>query len=278
MLLCKQTCIHTAQLSRMQVLHHARASHCIEYMSTRSTVQLACLRSLVAPYCYLTQRYYYQSHDQRTHIAQTVADGIEAARKLCGGHGYSHAAGLADASANYLALPTLEGTQQVLEPQTTRYLLRCLAAARKSGGTAPLPPGVQYLQEYNSISDNGSGASPIVASHPAETDLLDPEVQLALFRRRALLCVLSAEAAVSSSSSSSGSGSSSAAAAEALVQGGVEVGRAARAHCQLHMLERFSSAVTALEASAKQQQVMHTQHCEGECLRCVVLGLQQGEF
>jgi acyl-CoA oxidase len=197
-----------------------------------------------------------------THTLQTVADGIEAARKLCGGHGYSHAAGLADASANYLALPTLEGTQQVLEPQTTRYLLRCLAAARKSGGTAPLPPGVQYLLEYSSVNSTNSssnGASPIVASHPAETDLLDPEVQLALFRRRALLCVLSAEAAVKSSASSSsgsagGTGSTAAAAAEALVQGGVEVGRAARAHCQLHMLERFSSAVTALEASAKQQQ------------------------
>jgi acyl-CoA oxidase len=198
----------------------------------------------------------------RTHTAQTVADGIEAARKLCGGHGYSHAAGLADASANYLALPTLEGTQQVLEPQTTRYLLRCLAAARKSNGTTPSPAGVQYLQEYSSVNSSSNGA-PIVASHPAETDLLDPEVQLALFRRRALLCVLSAEAAVStSSSSSSGSGSSAAAAAaaEALVQEGVEVGRAARAHCQVHMLERFSTAVTALEASAKQQQqqVMHT--------------------
>eukprot|EP00953_Heterococcus_sp_UTEX-ZZ885_P013013 7439-Heterococcus_DN1.PRE.1 len=44
------------------------------------------------------------------------------------------------------------------------------------------------------------------------------------------------------------------------------------------MLERFSNAVTALEASAKQQQVTAIQHCEGECLRCVVLGLQQGEF
>jgi acyl-CoA oxidase len=219
----------------------------------------------------LLHLYSHHTHTHaRTHTAQTVADGIEAARKLCGGHGYSHAAGLADASANYLALPTLEGTQQVLEPQTTRYLLRCLAAARKSNGTAPLPPGVQYLQEYSSLNTR-SGASPIVASHPAETDLLDPEVQLALFRRRALLCVLSAEAAVSSSSSSGSSGSrSAAAAAEALVQGGVEVGRAARAHCQLHMLERFSSAVTALEASAKQQQVTPIQYCTAECLRCVV--------
>lgn len=51
---------------------------------------------------------------------QSVADGIEAARKMCGGHGYSQFSGLPDLSAGYLALATLEGTQQVLEPQTAR--------------------------------------------------------------------------------------------------------------------------------------------------------------
>lgn len=51
---------------------------------------------------------------------QSVADGIEAARKMCGGHGYSQFSGLPDLSSGYLALATLEGTQQVLEPQTAR--------------------------------------------------------------------------------------------------------------------------------------------------------------
>ena len=40
-------------------------------------------------------------------------DGIEALRKLCGGHGYSQLSGLPELSANYLAIATLEGTQQV---------------------------------------------------------------------------------------------------------------------------------------------------------------------
>lgn len=51
-----------------------------------------------------------------------MADGIEAARKMCGGHGFSQFSGLPELSANYLALATLEGTQQVLEPQTARYV------------------------------------------------------------------------------------------------------------------------------------------------------------
>lgn len=51
---------------------------------------------------------------------KTVADGIEACRKMCGGHGFSQFSGLPEVSANYLALATLEGTQQVLEPQTAR--------------------------------------------------------------------------------------------------------------------------------------------------------------
>lgn len=57
-------------------------------------------------------------------ITQRVNDGIESLRKLCGGHGYSILSGLPELSANYLALATLEGTQQVLEPQTARFLLR----------------------------------------------------------------------------------------------------------------------------------------------------------
>lgn len=55
---------------------------------------------------------------------QSVADGIEAARKMCGGHGFSQFSGLPEMSANYLALATLEGTRQVLEPQTARYTCR----------------------------------------------------------------------------------------------------------------------------------------------------------
>ena len=46
-------------------------------------------------------------------LTQRVADGIEALRKLCGGHGYSALSGLPELSNNYLALATLEGTQQV---------------------------------------------------------------------------------------------------------------------------------------------------------------------
>ncbi len=61
-------------------------------------------------------------------ITQRVSDAIEQVRKLCGGHGYSALSGLPEISNNYLALATLEGTAQVLEPQTARFLLRLVVA------------------------------------------------------------------------------------------------------------------------------------------------------
>ncbi|KAG5191109.1 palmitoyl-CoA oxidase [Tribonema minus] len=167
-------------------------------------------------------------------VTQTVADGIETARKLCGGHGYSHASGLPDASANYLALPTLEGTQQVLEPQMARFLLRGLAAARRGGG-AP-PAGCEYLaSERQLLAGGASGAA---------LDLLDPAVQLRLFQRRALVAVLALQVAVAELTAAGVD------AAEALGRRAAEAGRAARAHCQLHLLQHFAAAVQALQAQA----------------------------
>lgn len=66
---------------------------------------------------------------------QTVADAIEAARKMCGGHGFSQFSGLPEISANYLALATLEGTQQVLEPQTARCVTRLSHHCHTSSGS-----------------------------------------------------------------------------------------------------------------------------------------------
>lgn len=45
-------------------------------------------------------------------MVTVVSDGIEACRKMCGGHGYSNFSGLPDLVNNYVAITTLEGTQQ----------------------------------------------------------------------------------------------------------------------------------------------------------------------
>lgn len=45
-------------------------------------------------------------------MATVVSDGVEACRKMCGGHGYSNFSGLPEVVNNYVAVSTFEGTQQ----------------------------------------------------------------------------------------------------------------------------------------------------------------------
>eukprot|EP00903_Cladosiphon_okamuranus_P010404 g9842.t1 len=181
-------------------------------------------------------------------VTQSVADGIEAARKMCGGHGYSQFSGLPDLSSGYLALATLEGTQQVLEPQTARHLLRSLAAARKG---KRLSDSFLYLQAPTPRADaaTGTGYTTTRASSPAAPlvsvrigiDLRRPETQLELLRGRARAAVLEAEEAVRREGGRGAGGAAEV--REAMVASAVELGRATRAHCQLHLLERFVAGV-----------------------------------
>ncbi|CAN0201692.1 unnamed protein product, partial [Ectocarpus sp. 13 AM-2016] len=167
-------------------------------------------------------------------VTQSVADGIEAARKMCGGHGYSQFSGLPDLSSGYLALATLEGTQQVLEPQT----------ARVHTGRALFPTSVgKRLSEafsYLSPSSPQQGA----VSVRIGAQLRRPETQLRLFRGRARAAVLAAEEAVQRGrQETTGAGGVAAAGREAMVGAAVELGRATRAHCQLHLVERCTAGV-----------------------------------
>ncbi|CAM9612546.1 unnamed protein product [Ectocarpus sp. 12 AP-2014] len=166
-------------------------------------------------------------------VTQSVADGIEAARKMCGGHGYSQFSGLPDLSSGYLALATLEGTQQVLEPQTARHLLRSLAAARK---------GKRLSEAFSYLSPSSPQQGAVSVRIGAQ--LRRPETQLRLFRGRARAAVLAAEEAVQrGGQETTGAGGGAAAGREAMVGAAVELGRATRAHCQLHLVERCTAGV-----------------------------------
>lgn len=165
-------------------------------------------------------------------ITQSVADGIETARKLCGGHGYSHASGLPDASANYLALATLEGTQQVLEPQLARHLLRCLSIAQRGGR---VPADVAYLGgETELLCSKDSPCPPL---HP-----LCYKAQIHLFERRALIATLALAEGMAAVIAQGGCSES-----EALIKTAVSAGKASIAHCQLHILRCFSAGVGEIE-------------------------------
>ncbi|CAM9486736.1 unnamed protein product, partial [Chrysoparadoxa australica] len=191
----------------------------------------------VLPYIHAT------SSGLKALITQSVADGIESCRKMCGGHGYSAFSALPEASNSYLALPTLEGTQQVLEPQTGRFLLKALDAVRKK---QQLAPGVQYLAKPAvGGKSRWSRRSGITSS-----DLQNPSTLVELFEQRAAEAVKQADAAVKLAGPSwldltclqACRGS----AAEALVTCSAELGKASWAHCQLHILVKFVDGVEDL--------------------------------
>ncbi|CAM9438551.1 unnamed protein product [Discosporangium mesarthrocarpum] len=169
----------------------------------------------------------------------TQANGIEALRKMCGGHGFSQFSGLPEVSSNYLALATLEGTQQVLEPQTARHLIRAFMAGMKG---KHLTGSVAYLSKPSNSLSLACGA-----------DLRDPGKQLCLFQKRALAAVEAATEAVTGVGGGAEAGieEGGGGGKEAMVRAGVELGRAARAHCQLHLLVQFSAGVERAEMASK---------------------------
>jgi acyl-CoA oxidase len=54
--------------------------------------------------------------------SMTAADGLEAARRACGGHGYSSFSGIGPFYADYLPNTTWEGDNYMLSQQVARYV------------------------------------------------------------------------------------------------------------------------------------------------------------
>lgn len=111
-------------------------------------------------------------------ITYRVSEGVEACRKMCGGHGFLSNAGFVELQTSYLAFCTLEGTKEVLQQQTGRYLLKQLQGAMKSTtrdtGSArtnrrerslPLSPRTAYLAEcvpfLRTTADPGAKQTPL---------------------------------------------------------------------------------------------------------------------
>ena len=60
----------------------------------------------------------------KSYITAHVSEGMEQCRKMCGGHGFLVNAGFAELYTSYLPFSTLEGTKEVLQQQTGRFLLK----------------------------------------------------------------------------------------------------------------------------------------------------------
>jgi acyl-CoA oxidase len=161
----------------------------------------------------------------KAYATQTVADGVEDARKCCGGHGYLAMSGLPDLVATTTVLATLEGENCVMYQQTARFLVKCVH------GGADIDATVAYLQD---------SADPELL-RPA-VDILDSEEQLRIFRHRAMRLVK--EYAQAFSASQTRDGLNPAQAWNTHMMGFIS---AAHAHVEYTVLRSFVEAVHQLD-------------------------------
>lgn len=159
---------------------------------------------------------------------QTAADGIEACRKACGGHGYSHLSGLPELLFNYLASCTVEGTLEVLTQQTARALLKTLAQAR--AGTPP-GPHCGYLGHHASPASLSCAAL-------APAALLVPEALVRAYEARALCQAVKVDADLQRIAAMEGPEKAWNACLVGLIQ-------LSHAHCHAFLVRTFFAAVAA---------------------------------
>lgn len=192
-------------------------------------------------------------------VAQVVSGGIETCRSMCGGHGYLQSSGLPEVYANYVAVNTFEGTQQVLEPQTARFILR-LAAAAADGGTAGAAGGKKKGQATTNPPFALSADFDYLKRIPQTVSkrcratqskhLLDPLLQIEAFEARICALLLLLNQAIQGEKRSAAAGAatdSNNVLAEAMMTHGVLVGKLSRAHCQLVIMKRFHESIEKQE-------------------------------
>ncbi|GMF39439.1 unnamed protein product [Phytophthora fragariaefolia] len=83
-------------------------------------------------------------------LAQTVSDGVESCRRLCGGHGFTQSGNLAHLFNEIVGANTFEGTFDVLVQQHARYLLKALAGARTLDDSEP---ATRFLSKAKLLAD-----------------------------------------------------------------------------------------------------------------------------
>lgn len=167
----------------------------------------------------------------KAYATQIATDGAEDARRCCGGHGYSMLSGLPSIVSALLPMVTLEGENYVMYQQTARFLLK-RAIDIRSG--KPVNPELAYLSEGYS--------QPSPDPCPAEgSEFLLPEVQLSIFRHRAVRLIFRAEIIMRNTMHNERLSY-----AAAWNKHMMEHIAAARAHMELFVLESFISQIALL--------------------------------
>ena len=184
-----------------------------------------------------------------------ASDGAEAARRACGGHGYSALSGLPAIFLNYVQNVTWEGDNDVMCLQTARYLVKAFFRAAGGGGPeggAP-SPAVAYLGPAARAAGRGGLAAvgaalagPAAGGGPAPLRAVPPTTAgvVAVLRARAGVAVAAAAAGLVEASGG----------AAPRFEGPAWSGRAAsliaaaRAHCEAALAASFVGGLDAVEA------------------------------
>lgn len=108
-----------------------------------------------------------------------MVDGIEQARRACGGHGYGLFSGLPAILLNCLRMYSTEGDNNVLYLQTARFLMSAWRSA-STGDVEALAGGVQYYADL--AKDDGAAIETQRCTATTIEELCDTEVQLDAFK------------------------------------------------------------------------------------------------
>jgi acyl-CoA oxidase len=186
-----------------------------------------------------------------------TADGVEACRRCCGGHGYSRLSGLPDLFSSYVQNVTWEGDNNVLCLQTARYLLKAMVGGEGGGGgNSGNGNGNSNKSSSGSSSSSAAYLSPqglraeLASKCPASGEACwnDLSVVVAALRHRA--CRLGVAALEELRRNSGGGGGGGRGGAVAFEGPGwnattVDLIRFAVAHCELVLVQTFAEAVDA---------------------------------
>ena len=179
----------------------------------------------------------------KAYATDMALDGAEDARRCCGGHGYSLMSGLPSIVSALLPMVTLEGENYVMYQQTARFLIKRAADIRAG---KPVNLKIAYLTKGHSTPSTS-------ACSAQDADFLLPEVQLSVFRHRAVRLIFHAEKLIRVAQRERGLTYAS-----AWNRYMIDLIAAAQAHVGFYVLESFMEQIALLRDDAPTLNVLRS--------------------
>ncbi|KAG6614494.1 acyl-CoA dehydrogenase/oxidase [Phytophthora cinnamomi] len=168
-------------------------------------------------------------------LAQTVSDGVESCRRLCGGHGFTQSSNLAHLFNEIVGANTFEGTFDVLVQQHARYLLKALAGAKTLDNSEP---ATRFLSKVKLLVDPKLRFSGITPEAFGDLNLL---VEAFEVRTARILIALAGQMKATNNNGNTCM---------------VLMSRVSTAHAELMLLEALANGVGAIPAGPEKRAVV----------------------